>query len=289
MVVGQYHLVAMTLNSLGVEPETDDFPSRFPAMSRAADRCARLAKVLVVGAGHQASADPDAPMGNGRAIAVVAGRAGATVACADLDTDAARATADLVEAEGATAHVLTADVADPEAWRGRGRGGRRRDGRPRRAGVQRGHRRGHGHAGHHARAVGPGVLGERAVALPAGVGGAAGDARGRLDRVHQLGGGPHGRQPDPRLRRVEGRAHRALPSGRRRGRSQGHPRQRRRAGPHRHGARTARHRRADRRGRRHRSRSAGRAPRGRSPNRWCSCSATEPATSPASSSPWTAG
>jgi alkylhydroperoxidase family enzyme len=26
MVVGQYHLVAMTLNSLGVEPETDEFP-----------------------------------------------------------------------------------------------------------------------------------------------------------------------------------------------------------------------------------------------------------------------
>ncbi|MET0903792.1 MAG: oxidoreductase, partial [Acidimicrobiales bacterium] len=63
-------------------------------------------KVLVVGAGTQASDDPDAPMGNGRAIAVVAGRAGATVACADLRTDAARATADLVEAEGATAHVL---------------------------------------------------------------------------------------------------------------------------------------------------------------------------------------
>jgi 4-carboxymuconolactone decarboxylase len=27
MVVGQYHLVAMTLNSLGVEPEFDDFPA----------------------------------------------------------------------------------------------------------------------------------------------------------------------------------------------------------------------------------------------------------------------
>jgi alkylhydroperoxidase family enzyme len=27
MVVGQYHLVAFTLNSLGVEPETDDFPA----------------------------------------------------------------------------------------------------------------------------------------------------------------------------------------------------------------------------------------------------------------------
>ena len=26
MLVGQYHLVAFTLNSLGVEPETDDFP-----------------------------------------------------------------------------------------------------------------------------------------------------------------------------------------------------------------------------------------------------------------------
>ena len=72
-------------------------------------------KVLVVGAGTQASADPDAPVGNGRAIAVVAGRAGATVACADLDADAARVTADLVEAEGAAAHVLWADVADPEA------------------------------------------------------------------------------------------------------------------------------------------------------------------------------
>lgn len=27
MVVGQYHLVAFTLNSLGVEPESDDFPA----------------------------------------------------------------------------------------------------------------------------------------------------------------------------------------------------------------------------------------------------------------------
>ena len=75
-------------------------------------------KVLVVGAGTQASADPEAPMGNGRAIAVVAGRAGATVACADRDEDAARFTAALVDAEGATAHVLTADVSDPDACSG---------------------------------------------------------------------------------------------------------------------------------------------------------------------------
>src|SRR5687768_12677595 len=75
-------------------------------------------KVLVVGAGTQPSDDPDAPVGNGRAIAVLAGRAGATVACADRDTDAAEATAALVRAEGATAEVFTADVADSEACAG---------------------------------------------------------------------------------------------------------------------------------------------------------------------------
>jgi alkylhydroperoxidase family enzyme len=39
MVVGQYHLVAMTLNSLGVEPETDDFPV-LPAFPGHAGRAA---------------------------------------------------------------------------------------------------------------------------------------------------------------------------------------------------------------------------------------------------------
>jgi NAD(P)-dependent dehydrogenase (short-subunit alcohol dehydrogenase family) len=72
-------------------------------------------RVLVVGAGTRPSDDPDAPVGNGRAIAVAAGRAGAIVACADLDTAAATATAELVAAEGATAYVLTADVSDPDA------------------------------------------------------------------------------------------------------------------------------------------------------------------------------
>lgn len=75
-------------------------------------------RVLVVGAGTQASDDPDAPVGNGRAISVAAGRAGAAVACADLDAEAARYTAALVEAEGAVAHVLPVDVADVDACRG---------------------------------------------------------------------------------------------------------------------------------------------------------------------------
>jgi len=75
-------------------------------------------KVLVVGAGTRASDDPDAPVGNGRAISVVVGRAGATVACADIDLDAAAFTAALVEAEGATAHVLGGDVTDADACAG---------------------------------------------------------------------------------------------------------------------------------------------------------------------------
>ena len=34
---------------------------------------------------HRPSADPDAPIGNGRAISVLAGREGAAVACVDRD------------------------------------------------------------------------------------------------------------------------------------------------------------------------------------------------------------
>ena len=78
---------------------------------------ARLAgrKVLVVGAGTQRSDDPDAPLGNGRAISVVAAREGATVACVDVNGDAAEETAALVRAEGQDAVVIAADVSDPDA------------------------------------------------------------------------------------------------------------------------------------------------------------------------------
>lgn len=69
------------------------------------------ARILVVGAGTQPSADPDAPMGNGRAISVLAAREGAAVVCADRDADAAEATAGLVRDEGAEATVLVGDVA----------------------------------------------------------------------------------------------------------------------------------------------------------------------------------
>jgi NAD(P)-dependent dehydrogenase (short-subunit alcohol dehydrogenase family) len=72
-------------------------------------------KILVVGAGTQPSDDPDAPIGNGRAISVLAAREGASVACADRDAASAQETASLVEAEGTKAAVVTGDVTDAEA------------------------------------------------------------------------------------------------------------------------------------------------------------------------------
>jgi len=67
-------------------------------------------RVLVVGAGTQASGDPDAPVGNGRAIAVRAARDGASVICADRDRTGAEETASWITREGGTASVVAGDV-----------------------------------------------------------------------------------------------------------------------------------------------------------------------------------
>src|SRR3954451_6509794 len=71
-------------------------------------------RILVVGAGTRPSPEPDSPLGNGRAISVLAAREGASVACADVDQSAADETARLVQAEGAgaKAHVIVGDVTD---------------------------------------------------------------------------------------------------------------------------------------------------------------------------------
>ncbi|HEY6415877.1 MAG TPA: SDR family NAD(P)-dependent oxidoreductase, partial [Acidimicrobiales bacterium] len=66
--------------------------------------------VLVVGAGTQPSDEPDAPIGNGRAISVLAARAGAHVVCVDRDAAAAEQTAALVRSEAADATVVVGDV-----------------------------------------------------------------------------------------------------------------------------------------------------------------------------------
>jgi NAD(P)-dependent dehydrogenase (short-subunit alcohol dehydrogenase family) len=72
-------------------------------------------RILVVGAGTQPCDDPDAPLGNGRAIAVLSAREGAAVACADRDEAAARDTARRIASEGNRATVVIADVTDEAA------------------------------------------------------------------------------------------------------------------------------------------------------------------------------
>ncbi|MGW3355227.1 SDR family NAD(P)-dependent oxidoreductase [Streptomyces bungoensis] len=69
--------------------------------------------VLVIGAGTRPSDDPAAPVGNGRAVAVLAAREGASVACADVSRSAAAATAALVGAEGARGLPVVGDATDP--------------------------------------------------------------------------------------------------------------------------------------------------------------------------------
>ena len=71
-------------------------------------------RVLVVGAGTQPSDDEDAPVGNGRAISVLAAREGASVVCVDRDDKAAQATSEWITSEGGTASVLVADVASED-------------------------------------------------------------------------------------------------------------------------------------------------------------------------------
>jgi NAD(P)-dependent dehydrogenase (short-subunit alcohol dehydrogenase family) len=70
-------------------------------------------RLLVVGGGSRPNDDPDAPLGNGRAIAVEAAREGAAVAVSDVDRAAAEATAVLIA--GGSAHVIVADAADAGA------------------------------------------------------------------------------------------------------------------------------------------------------------------------------
>ena len=67
-----------------------------------------------MGAGTQPSDDADAPVGNGRAIAVLAAREGASVVCADRDREAAERTATWIRDEGGTAEVLVGDVASED-------------------------------------------------------------------------------------------------------------------------------------------------------------------------------
>ncbi len=76
--------------------------------SRLENRC-----FLVVGGGTRESAEADAPLGNGRAIAVAIARAGGAVAVSDVNLSAAQATIALVHEAGGVGHAIQSDAADP--------------------------------------------------------------------------------------------------------------------------------------------------------------------------------
>jgi NAD(P)-dependent dehydrogenase (short-subunit alcohol dehydrogenase family) len=78
----------------------------------------RARRMLVVGGGQQDHDLEDPPIGNGRAMSILFGREGASVAVADIDAASAEQTAELVRAEGADAEVLVADAADEQAAAG---------------------------------------------------------------------------------------------------------------------------------------------------------------------------
>jgi NAD(P)-dependent dehydrogenase (short-subunit alcohol dehydrogenase family) len=96
------------------EPELpDEVLGRAPGRGRLTGR-----RVLVIGAGTRDSDDPQAPIGNGRAISVLAAREGATVVCVDRHEAAARETVRRIEDEGGRAFALPADVSvEPECAR----------------------------------------------------------------------------------------------------------------------------------------------------------------------------
>ena len=243
--------------------------------------------ITVIGAGTQPSRDPDAPVGNGRAIAVRAAREGASVVCVDRDEAAVEETWRLITEEGGKAAIVVADVTTEEGCRlaVSDEPGLAPDGLVLNVGT----------------GFGMGVAGtsiddwdktfdlnlrahfmlvRRALVTLADNG---------VDRVHGLGGRPASREPHPRLRRVQGRAHRPQPPRRGRGRPPRHPGQRARPGADRHAARPRRLRRAAVAHPHARSRWAGRARPGRW-RRWPSSSfRTRRATSPGRSSPSTGG
>lgn len=63
---------------------------------------------MIVGAGQS----PGSTVGNGRAVALLFSREGATIACVDRSLEAAEETAALVRAEGGNAIALAADITD---------------------------------------------------------------------------------------------------------------------------------------------------------------------------------
>ncbi len=93
--------------------EERDLPASAAGRASGASRLSGR-RIVVVGGGSRGCTDPDAPVGNGQAIAVLAAREGAAVAVVDIVPEAAEETVRLVEREGGTAATVIADVAQVE-------------------------------------------------------------------------------------------------------------------------------------------------------------------------------
>jgi NAD(P)-dependent dehydrogenase (short-subunit alcohol dehydrogenase family) len=88
----------------------DEAHGKAPSRARLSGR-----RVLVVGAGTQASDEPNPPEGNGRAISILCAREGAQVACADKNEASARETQRRIESEGGAGFAFAADATDERA------------------------------------------------------------------------------------------------------------------------------------------------------------------------------
>jgi NAD(P)-dependent dehydrogenase (short-subunit alcohol dehydrogenase family) len=72
-------------------------------------------RIIVVGAGQRRIVDEEPPIGNGRAMSVLFAREGATVACIDVNKEAADDTVAQIAFEGGKAFADIVDVADVTA------------------------------------------------------------------------------------------------------------------------------------------------------------------------------
>jgi NAD(P)-dependent dehydrogenase (short-subunit alcohol dehydrogenase family) len=72
-------------------------------------------RIIVVGTGQRTIVDEDPPVGNGRAMSVLFAREGATVACIDVNQEAADDTVKQITSEGGKAFADIVDVSDAAA------------------------------------------------------------------------------------------------------------------------------------------------------------------------------
>lgn len=104
----------MNLAPTEIDPHRSMFAEtlgRAPSRGRLLGR-----KVAVVGAGQRPSPpDESVPVGNGRAISLLAAREGASVACIDAVAAAAEATVTMIGSEGGRAFAEVADVRNAAA------------------------------------------------------------------------------------------------------------------------------------------------------------------------------